>query len=152
MSRTSPVRYQTVVFFCLTFFLLNFARPAVGPWTGGAPRPSPLLAAGLPEVARRVAFARTPAPAPAGREAAPAGLTTLPEVLGDAAVLLDPLDPGAWERAAMRLLDDAGEREERVEKGLRMAKEYSWDRAAERTLDVLRAAADGEHNRARESA
>lgn len=76
----------------------------------------------------------------------------LPEVLGDGAVLLDPLDREAWEGEATRLLDDAGERRARVEAGLRKAREYSWDRAADETLAVLRDVAERGPHASREGA
>lgn len=68
----------------------------------------------------------------------------LPEVLGNGAVLLDPLDHVAWGREATRLLDDVEAREARIEPALRKVQEYSWERAAEKTLAVLRSAAKGE--------
>ncbi len=76
----------------------------------------------------------------------------LPEVLGDGAVLLDPLDHEAWSREATRLLDDVGMRQARIEAGLGKAGEYSWNRAAEQTLAVLRSVAHGKPHASREEA
>jgi len=67
--------------------------------------------------------------------------SALPEVLGEAALLLDPSDEEALAGGLERLLCDAGERRLRVEAGLRRAGAHSWDRAAAQTLAVYAEAA-----------
>jgi glycosyltransferase involved in cell wall biosynthesis len=63
---------------------------------------------------------------------------SLPEVVGDAGLLLSPRDVGAWVGALDRLLGDAPLRADLRAKGLARARRFSWDTAAERTLEVYR--------------
>ena len=65
--------------------------------------------------------------------------TSLPEVTGDAAVLVDPLDVGAIAAAMLRVAEDADLRAELRARGLSKAKTYSWDTAAQSTLQILQA-------------
>jgi alpha-1,3-rhamnosyl/mannosyltransferase len=60
----------------------------------------------------------------------------LPEVTGGAARLVDPEDAEALAGALESVLDDATLREDLVARGLRRAAELTWDRCAERTLEV----------------
>jgi len=63
-----------------------------------------------------------------------------PEVCGDAAAYVDePRDPQAWAAAIATLLEDDARRAQLRERGLRRAAEFTWDRTARATLDVLRA-------------
>ena len=62
--------------------------------------------------------------------------SSLPEVAGDAALLVDPLDAGAMAAAIRRLLEDAALRRELIARGLQRARAWSWERAAQRVLDV----------------
>lgn len=62
--------------------------------------------------------------------------SSLPEVVGDAALLVDPLSVEAIAAGLGRLLADAGLRRELRERGLRRAAEFSWRRTAEATLRV----------------
>ncbi len=64
--------------------------------------------------------------------------SSLPEVVGDAAQLVDPNDVEAWSVALWRVLSDEGLRAEMCEKGLRRASSFSWQRAARETLGVYR--------------
>jgi glycosyltransferase involved in cell wall biosynthesis len=63
---------------------------------------------------------------------------SLPEVVGEAGVLLPPRDVAAWVEALGRLLDDAQLREDLRARGLERASRFTWDAAARRTLDVYR--------------
>lgn len=63
--------------------------------------------------------------------------TALPEVAGDAALLVDPHETGAIAEGLQRLISDAALREELRARGLARAQAYSWERAARATLDVL---------------
>jgi glycosyltransferase involved in cell wall biosynthesis len=63
---------------------------------------------------------------------------SLPECLGHAAVLADPLEPEAVAAILLRLLEDEDLRMEYVEKGLEWVQRYSWQRCAEKTLAVYR--------------
>ena len=62
--------------------------------------------------------------------------SSLPEVAGDAALLVDPLDVEAWAEAISRLWGDDDLRRELREKGLAQAARFSWERTARETLAV----------------
>jgi glycosyltransferase involved in cell wall biosynthesis len=64
-------------------------------------------------------------------------VSSLPEVAGDAALLVDPLDVKGMAEAMNRLLQDEGLRTELVERGYRQVRRFSWDRCARETLAVL---------------
>lgn len=66
--------------------------------------------------------------------------SSLPEVAGEAALLVDPLDVGALADGLKRLAQDAALREELAAHGIVRASHFSWDRAARETLAVLREA------------
>jgi glycosyltransferase involved in cell wall biosynthesis len=66
--------------------------------------------------------------------------TSLPEVVGDAGLLVDPDDVGAIERALSELLSSPERRGELVERGRRRAAEFTWRRCAELTAEVYRVA------------
>lgn len=61
--------------------------------------------------------------------------TSLPEVVGDAGLLVDPFDVEAIADALARAIDDASLRAEMRRKGLAQAKKFSWSRTAQLTLD-----------------
>jgi glycosyltransferase involved in cell wall biosynthesis len=63
---------------------------------------------------------------------------SLPECLGDAAVLAEPFDTEAVANAVSRLLEDEGLRMDYVRRGLQRAGIYSWRKSAEKTLAVYR--------------
>ena len=69
-----------------------------------------------------------------------ADASSLPEVVGDAALLFDPHDETAIAAAITRLLDDPAEAQRRREAGLARAGEFSWERTARATLDSYRRA------------
>ena len=62
----------------------------------------------------------------------------VPEVAGEAAVIIDPYDPTGLAEALKRLLGHAVERELYVEKGYERIRTFSWKRTAEETLAVYR--------------
>jgi glycosyltransferase involved in cell wall biosynthesis len=64
-------------------------------------------------------------------------VSSLPEVAGDAALLVDPLDVKGMAKAMNRLLQDEGLRTELVERGYRQVRQFSWERCARETLAVL---------------
>ncbi|HEY7476772.1 MAG TPA: glycosyltransferase family 1 protein [Actinomycetota bacterium] len=65
----------------------------------------------------------------------------LPEVLGDAGVLLDPDDDGAWAEAMLRILDDTALRADLVERGRRRAAALTPAETARRAVVAYRRAA-----------
>jgi glycosyltransferase involved in cell wall biosynthesis len=66
--------------------------------------------------------------------------SSLPEVAGDAAVLVDPRDPGEIASGLGRLLDDAGLRDGLRRAGSERVRAFTWEASARRTAEVLRAA------------
>jgi glycosyltransferase involved in cell wall biosynthesis len=66
---------------------------------------------------------------------------SLPEIVGDAALLVDPFDVAALGAAMRRIWREPALRQEMVERGRARARQFSWRRAAEETLDVYRRAA-----------
>ncbi len=67
--------------------------------------------------------------------------TSLPEVCGDAALLVDPDDVPALAAAIRRVLEEEDLRAELVERGYANVARFTWERAAKETLQELRAAA-----------
>jgi glycosyltransferase involved in cell wall biosynthesis len=67
---------------------------------------------------------------------------SIPEVLGDAGMLLDPDDRHGWATAITNVLDQGPLRERMRAAGLARAREFTWARTAAITLDVYRQAAD----------
>jgi glycosyltransferase involved in cell wall biosynthesis len=67
--------------------------------------------------------------------------SSLPEVAGDAALLVDPLDVDVLAQAMGRLLNDADLRRALAERGYAQAQKFSWQDCASRVLSVLEAAA-----------
>jgi len=62
------------------------------------------------------------------------------EVVGDAALLVDPHDPSAWRDALARLVTDSALRERLRAAGRTRAAAFTWERTARLTLDVYREA------------
>lgn len=69
--------------------------------------------------------------------------SSLPEVVGDAALLFDPEEEGEISAALARVLADAGLRTELSRKGLEQAGRFSWQGTAEKTLEAYRDAVRG---------
>ena len=68
-----------------------------------------------------------------------ANSSSLPEVVGDAGLLIDPRDEVGLAEALGRLTEDAPLRARLREAGLARARLFSWDDVARRTVDVYRA-------------
>ena len=64
----------------------------------------------------------------------------LPEVAGDAAVLLPPRDPALWARVIREVLIDPSQAAILRQRGFARAKEFSWQGAAQATREVYREA------------
>ena len=67
--------------------------------------------------------------------AAPRG--ALPETCGDAAIYVDPDDPGAWAETLGRLADWGPLRRQRAEEGLAHAQAFTWERSARKLLRLI---------------
>jgi glycosyltransferase involved in cell wall biosynthesis len=64
---------------------------------------------------------------------------SLPEVVGDAGLLVEPEDLEAISDAVVRALTDPILRADLVARGLERASQFTWERTARATLDVYRA-------------
>jgi glycosyltransferase involved in cell wall biosynthesis len=64
-------------------------------------------------------------------------VSSLPEVAGDAALLVDPLDTESLAGAIGRIVTDEGLRRTLVERGLRQIRGFSWQRCAKEILQIL---------------
>lgn len=65
-------------------------------------------------------------------------VASLPEVVGDAALTVDPYDVAGLEAAIERALADSALREDLRRRGLARAAGFTWERAAQATLAVYR--------------
>jgi glycosyltransferase involved in cell wall biosynthesis len=63
---------------------------------------------------------------------------SVPEVAGDAAILIDGDDSGDVADAALEVLRDQGLASDLVSRGRARSKEFTWTRTADRTLQVYR--------------
>jgi hypothetical protein len=68
---------------------------------------------------------------------AASNVTSIPEIVGDAAVLFDPLDPWDISRALAAILRDSGMATELARRGRARADLFSTSRMAERTLELF---------------
>jgi glycosyltransferase involved in cell wall biosynthesis len=73
----------------------------------------------------------------AGAPVITSSVSSLPEVAGDAAVLVDPRDAQAIRAGLERVLSDARERERLRIAGRARAAQFSWDQTARLTRDVF---------------
>ncbi len=72
--------------------------------------------------------------------------SSLPEVAGDAALLVDPTDVDALAAAISRVLTDGALNAELRARGEAQAARFSWSRTAEETLAVYRQLGDSSHS------
>lgn len=68
--------------------------------------------------------------------------SAMPEVLGDAAVLLDPLRVGDWIAAVERLRDDYRHKRYLVAKGYQCADQYNWRDSSLKFVELVREVAE----------
>lgn len=64
--------------------------------------------------------------------------SSLPEIVADAGIMLDPLDINALAKAMHNVLMDDSLRHSLIEKGLKRAENFSWEKTAAMTMDVYR--------------
>jgi glycosyltransferase involved in cell wall biosynthesis len=77
-----------------------------------------------------------------GRPVIAANTSSLPEVAGDAGILVNPLDVSDLRGAMMRILDDPQTARDLGQRGLARARQFSWRRSAEMAVGAYRAAAE----------
>ncbi|HJX37218.1 MAG TPA: glycosyltransferase family 1 protein, partial [Anaerolineae bacterium] len=65
-----------------------------------------------------------------------ANVSSLPEVVADAGLLVAPEHTEGWTVAMWRVLTDEALHAELSEKGLKRSKVFSWEKAARQTLDL----------------
>jgi glycosyltransferase involved in cell wall biosynthesis len=63
-------------------------------------------------------------------------VSSLPEVVGDAAVLIDPMNASAIADAMRRVLDDPALRADLIRRGCQRVKAFSWERSVARVREV----------------
>ena len=78
----------------------------------------------------------------AGAPVITSNVSSRPEVVGDAALLIDPRDAGAIADAVVRVLGDPALRADLVRRGLERVKAFSWDRSVARTREVYASLVD----------
>ena len=66
-------------------------------------------------------------------------VTSIPEIVGNAGILVDPLADEEVLRAMLRLIEEHGLRESLIELGGKQAKRFSWEAAARGVLESYRA-------------
>ena len=64
--------------------------------------------------------------------------SSIPEIVEDAGLLIDPSDPQALAEQIIYLLKNPEERERLSEQGLKQAALFTWRESARKTLDVYR--------------
>ncbi len=69
--------------------------------------------------------------------------SSMKEVAGDAALLVNPYDVGALAEAMKQVLINQSLREDLVAKGFQRIKRFSWERCAEQTLRIFNRLANG---------
>jgi glycosyltransferase involved in cell wall biosynthesis len=77
-----------------------------------------------------------------GTPVAAANATSLPEVVGDAGLLFDPLDADEMTAIMRRILSDSNLRDSMRMAGRARAAEFSWRRTARETLDAYQQASE----------
>ena len=65
-------------------------------------------------------------------------LSCIPEIAGEAAILVDPRNTAAMKESMILLAESPGKREEYMRRGLERASCFSWARAAKETMEVYR--------------
>ena len=63
--------------------------------------------------------------------------SSLPEVSGDAGLLVDPDDVDEIAEAMLKVLTDSAKREQMIEKGFEQIKKFSWKDSAKKTIDIF---------------
>jgi len=70
-------------------------------------------------------------------------ISSLPEIVGDAALLIDPHNTGELSAAIMRILQDKSLQEDLRQKGYERVKQYTWPVSARKMLSIYQKLYDG---------
>jgi glycosyltransferase involved in cell wall biosynthesis len=70
-------------------------------------------------------------------------VSSLPEVLGDSGLLINPHDDEALAQAIQKLITDPDIRQQLSQKALARSAEFTWDKCVRQTVDVYRQALNG---------
>jgi hypothetical protein len=70
-------------------------------------------------------------------------LCAVPEIVGDGALVIDPLNTGQFADAIWSVLSDPSLAADLVERGLKRAQAFSWESNAMETIELFEEAADG---------
>jgi len=62
--------------------------------------------------------------------------SSLPEILGEAAIYFNPEDEGEMIKQIEKIIEDKNLRQEWVKRGYEQVKKYSWEKCAQETLGV----------------
>jgi glycosyltransferase involved in cell wall biosynthesis len=62
--------------------------------------------------------------------------TSLPEILGEAAIYFNPQDPNAMAEKINRVLSDSNLQKDLIARGFEQIKKYSWRKMGEETLKI----------------
>jgi glycosyltransferase involved in cell wall biosynthesis len=65
-----------------------------------------------------------------------ANVTAIPEVVGDAGMLIDPMDVDAIAAAIQHLHSDSRHREDLIHRGLERVKQFTWEKTAEQVANI----------------
>ena len=75
-----------------------------------------------------------------GKPVITSGTSAMAEIAGDAGILVDPGSPDSIARALLKLTNDVEARHRLATNARRRSRAFSWDRAAQSTIEVLREA------------
>ncbi|MDD1618677.1 MAG: glycosyltransferase family 4 protein [Methylococcaceae bacterium] len=70
-------------------------------------------------------------------------VSSLPEVVGDSGLLINPHDDEALAQAIQKLITDPDIRQQLSQKALARSAEFTWDKCVRQTVDVYRQALNG---------
>ncbi len=79
----------------------------------------------------------------AGLPVITSGVSSMPEVGGDAALYADPLNTTDIKKKLSLVINDIGLRQAMIKKGLERVKQFSWEKAAKETAVLYQQLADG---------
>lgn len=65
-------------------------------------------------------------------------VSSIPEVVGDTGILVDPNDLDAIQQGMVKLLTDEQWRSSTIERGLQRAKQFTWDKCVEQTIAIYK--------------